>query len=316
MASSDGEAYMLPRNVQESQRLEAQHEYMRQLSYGHLIHPSIPIHQLHAVADVATGTGIWLRQLVEDPALPHQQFPSSDGLPPQVSFAVHDMVKPFPTEHHEKFDLVNVRLVSYAIKGKDLEQVVRNVLQLLRPGGYLQWQEADASDTWVHPETPAATSCVNFTIAEKLDRGLLPNIAGPLVKTILSMQVMVPDGQQNILTRNRDLMRLIHLETVSTFKHPSSTVKAGKKAAATSAAVAFLKARIHRKSTMLKDSRESNPLVRKLEEEVEAVKATLETIERGQEDCSWDFDLTWIVARKAIVQDSSKPWMNVKMPSP
>lgn len=148
MASSDGEAYMLPRNVQESQRLEAQHEYMRQLSYGHLIHPSIPIHQLHAVADVATGTGIWLRQLVEDPALPRpaqgqksnfigfdisdQQFPSSDGFAPRVTFAVHDMVKPFPTEHHEKFDLVNVRLVSYAIKGKDLEQVVRNVLQLLR----------------------------------------------------------------------------------------------------------------------------------------------------------------------------------------
>lgn len=42
------------------------------------------------------------------------------------------MIKPFPTEHHEKFDLVNVRLVSYAIKGADLDRVVQNVVQLLR----------------------------------------------------------------------------------------------------------------------------------------------------------------------------------------
>lgn len=57
VASGEGEAYMLPRNTQESQRLDAQHEYMRQMSHGHLKHPSIPVQKLHAVADVATGTG-------------------------------------------------------------------------------------------------------------------------------------------------------------------------------------------------------------------------------------------------------------------
>ncbi|KAI4262734.1 MAG: hypothetical protein L6R42_002093 [Xanthoria sp. 1 TBL-2021] len=332
MASSNGETYMLPRTIQESQRLDAQHEYMRHMSYGHLVHPSIPLHQLHAVADVATGTGRWLRQLAEDAVLPrpvsdqnptfigfdisNQQFPPQKELPPHLALETHDMVKPFPTEHHEKFDLVNVRLVSYAIKASDLDQVVRNVLQLLRPGGYLQWQEADASDSWAHPETPAASSCVDYVVAEKIDRGLLPSIAGPLVKTILSVPVTVPDGQQNIVSWSKNLMRLIHLETVSTFNHPSPAVEMGKKAATMSVATALLKARLHRKSTEAQDSLEPDPRVGKLKEEVEAMKATLEIIQRGEEHSTWDFDITWIVARKAIVQDTSKGWMTVRRPSP
>ena len=133
------------------------------------------------------------------------------------------------------------------------------------------------------------------------------------MKTILSMPVTVPDIQHKIISRNNDLMRLVHLETVSTFNHPSLAVEVGKKAAAMSAAVSLLKARVHRKSTLLQDSRVSDPWVGKLKEEVDA---TLETIERGEEDCTWGLDLTWIVARKAIVQDSSKSWMSVKRPSP
>lgn len=57
-----------------------------------------------------------------------QQFPPPKGLPSHVAFNVHDMMKLFPTEYHEKFDLVNVRFVSYALRGADLDQVVRNVI--------------------------------------------------------------------------------------------------------------------------------------------------------------------------------------------
>lgn len=148
MASPAGETYMLPRNTQESQRLDAQHEYMRQMSHGHLLHPCIPVHLLNSVADVATGTGIWLRQLAEDSTLPQpvegqkpnfigfdispKQYPPAESLPGHVALVVHDMVEPFPSEYHGKFDLVNVRLVSYAIKGSDLGIVVQNILQILR----------------------------------------------------------------------------------------------------------------------------------------------------------------------------------------
>lgn len=146
MAST--EAYMLQRDGQESKRLNAQHVWMRALSGGHLIHPSIPRKSLCTVADIATGTGVWLqdvatcaefsRQAKDEKSafvgfdISPQQFPPTGELPPNVRFVVHDMTEPFPPEYHEKFDLVNVRLVSYVIKAVDLQKVVQHILQLLR----------------------------------------------------------------------------------------------------------------------------------------------------------------------------------------
>ncbi|KAL8946052.1 MAG: hypothetical protein Q9222_007498 [Ikaeria aurantiellina] len=304
MTSNVGEAYMLPRDATESQRLDAQHEYMRQMSYGHLIHPSVPAHQLKAVADVATGTGLWLRQVAERPVnaqassrggskfvgfdISPQQFPPTDSLPSHLSFVVHDFCEPFPIDYQQEFDLVNVRLVSYAIRAKDLEKVVRHIISLLRPGGYLQWQETDASESWAQPETSTATSCVNYVIAEKIHRGLLPSWSD-------------------------DLMRLVHLETVSTFEHPSPAVQAGKRAAVMSAATALLKARISRQTTELESLSSLNDKTVQLKE-LESLNETLAAVERSNDtNSSWDFDVTWIVARKAIILNNiTMGWMTAK----
>ncbi|KAL9045095.1 MAG: hypothetical protein Q9214_001821 [Letrouitia sp. 1 TL-2023] len=326
------EAYMLTRDEQETQRLNAQHEYMRQLSHGHLVHPSIPTHQLHAVADVASGTGLWLRQLANDPALPKaaddqiqrfvgfdispQQFPPRESLAPNVAFIVHDMVNPFPPEYHEKFDLVNVRLVSYAVKAADLDKVVKNILQILRPGGYLQWQETDACDSWAHPENPTATSCVNYVIQEKADRGLLPGFAGPLVKAILSQEAPLADGQRNPISWSRDLMRLQHLETVSTLSHPSPVVEAGKRIQLIAAATALLKARLVRKTVELNSTSKPSLEAEELDEEIQTMGSVLAAVQSGPEGGgSWDYDVTWIVARKAIFLDSIEGWMSLRHPT-
>ena len=146
------EAYMLPRNSQESKRLNFQHDFLCNLSNGHLIHSSIACKDLRTIADIATGTGIWLQELAESGAISTkaendvkasfvgfdispQQFPAQADLPSDMKFVVHDMTEPFPQQYHERFDLVNIRLVSYAIKAVDLEKTVRNVLQIIR--GYL-----------------------------------------------------------------------------------------------------------------------------------------------------------------------------------
>ena len=121
---------------------------MLALSCGHLTHPSIPVGDICAVADVAAGTGIWLRQLAASPAfagrpdgkrttfvgfdISSQQFPLADELPPNVCFKIQDFLEPFPVEYHEEFDFVNVRLLSYVIKALDLEKIVHNILQILR----------------------------------------------------------------------------------------------------------------------------------------------------------------------------------------
>ena len=135
------EAYMLNRSQEESIRLDAQHHYMRQLAHGSLIQPSIPRAALRAIADVGTGTGIWLREAAQELTtsqekieftgfdISAQQFPKDDihG----VNFVEHNVVEPFPPEYHEKYDLVHVRLLSYALRAQDLENSVRNIIQIL-----------------------------------------------------------------------------------------------------------------------------------------------------------------------------------------
>ena len=139
------EAYMLQRDSDESKRLDVQHKHMLDLSSGHLTHPSIPSNLIRSVADIGTGTGVWLRDIANRSAIANskealfvgfdispQQFSSTENDPPNMKFIVHDITKAFPVEHHESFDLVNIRCLSYAIKAVDLEKAVWHVLQILR----------------------------------------------------------------------------------------------------------------------------------------------------------------------------------------
>lgn len=136
------EAYMPSRNHEESQRLDAQHHFLRALAHGHLIQPSIPQSGLCNIADIGCGTGIWLREAAQELGTPEnpikftgfdisaQQFPQENIQ--GVEFVVHDVVEPFPLQHHGNFDMVNVRLLSYALEAQDLEKAVENIIQILR----------------------------------------------------------------------------------------------------------------------------------------------------------------------------------------
>jgi len=139
---STNEAYMLSRGQEESRRLDAQHHFSRELAHGHLVQPSVPHSGLRSIADVGTGTGIWLRELAQELVTPigqieftgfdisAQQFPKVNIQ--GVGFIVHSVVEPFPRQYHEKFDLVHVRLLSYALKAQDLDKAVGNIIQILR----------------------------------------------------------------------------------------------------------------------------------------------------------------------------------------
>ena len=233
MAATNKEAYMLQRNPTESTRLNSQHKFFLALAHNHLIHPSIPRQTLRAIADVGTGTGVWLREtaleLVNDTNRTHDQSASGGGAvhdyhefvgfdvsPSQfphpdktavpgnarVDFVVHDITDPFPSQYHAKFDLVHVRFLTYAIKAADLGRVVENIVQILRkcvaeniwlyyspqkkktllitvsiytgPGGYLQWQESDATDSWATPSTPLTRDAIAYVVSERVARGLTP----------------------------------------------------------------------------------------------------------------------------------------------
>ena len=110
------------------------------------IHPSIPIPNTGTsslrIADVATGTAIWLLDLAS--TLPSssttefygfdistKQFPAPEDRPANVSLYEHNVLNPFPEEYHGTFDVVAVRLITAGLRTSDWETAVENLCTLL-----------------------------------------------------------------------------------------------------------------------------------------------------------------------------------------
>ena len=146
---SNQEPYMLGHrkgNIDEDRRLDTQHELIKDGILGsYNIHPSIPLHKIkNAIADVGTGTGVWLNDVARGlqtlSALSSVRLVGfdvtdarfSENPEPGVEFLVHDATKPFPPQFYGQFDLVNVRLLVYAIPEQNFRSVAENVAQLLR----------------------------------------------------------------------------------------------------------------------------------------------------------------------------------------
>lgn len=132
---------------------EADEQVFRNLGYN--LHSSI-VANLPAsprIADVATGTGIWMFDIARDFSpkpvtldgfdISDLQFAKGDALPDNITFHVHNAKEPFPSELHGQFDAIHIRLILAAISDNDLEQISRNALELLKPGGGIQWGEYD-----------------------------------------------------------------------------------------------------------------------------------------------------------------------------
>lgn len=70
------------------------------------------------------------------------QFPPS--APDNVQFVVTNAKQPFPDAYHGSFDLVHIRaLIAAMMSPEDWDVVMCNIIQLLKPGGSVQWGEAD-----------------------------------------------------------------------------------------------------------------------------------------------------------------------------
>lgn len=133
-----------------------------------IIQKSIPRDNLVSIADIGTGTGyvdkyttdqlarkrrkpsniasrIWLQEVAKvlpSPQLDLQGFDISDAqFPPrhrlrvsensEIGLHVQDARKEFPPEHHGRYDLVHIRLLTAGMKAEDYKHVVKNVRSLL-----------------------------------------------------------------------------------------------------------------------------------------------------------------------------------------
>ncbi|KAI4177614.1 MAG: hypothetical protein LQ348_005783 [Seirophora lacunosa] len=104
------------------------------------------------IADVATGTGIWLLEFARSHPRAAQldgfdisldQIPPAEWLPSNVSFHCYNVNEEPPEDFVGKYDVLHVRNLAIAIKNDDPKTVLGHLLAMLKPGGYLQWAECD-----------------------------------------------------------------------------------------------------------------------------------------------------------------------------
>jgi hypothetical protein len=93
------------------------------------------------MANTTHPTSIWLKDVARELEASTQvqryyhgfdispdQFPADSG---RVQFSVHDITKPFPKEHLNRYDLVHVRLLVAAIDETDYQSAITNVYSIL-----------------------------------------------------------------------------------------------------------------------------------------------------------------------------------------
>lgn len=122
------------------------------------MHPSITLPPAPRIVDMGTGTATFLLHIL--PTYPQASFegydissdlyPPPSALPANVSLGELDLKVPFPEHMRGKYDLVHVRMLILAMLPEEWEPVVRNLTTLLKPGGYLQWEECEhVNAEWV-----------------------------------------------------------------------------------------------------------------------------------------------------------------------
>ncbi|VUC31164.1 unnamed protein product [Clonostachys rosea] len=156
----------------ERERLDWQHNFFKAVFEGNLLPKDLEA-QLRstdspAIADVATGTGVWLRDLGRQ--LPNSsrldgydydtsKFPAEDTVPSNIKFHYADVLKPFPDHLHGTYDLVHIRLMMYCFRQDELQLATRHVRDLLKPGGWIVWEDT-GYNTWT--SLPMGPNFANF----------------------------------------------------------------------------------------------------------------------------------------------------------
>ncbi|CAI7657464.1 unnamed protein product [Penicillium glandicola] len=222
MGSISDSVYLLDRDEVETKRLNDQHRFL--VNVSNLIHPSVPKDDITAVADLGTGTAIWLQDVAK--ALPNKsaylhgfdispaQYPRDHEIerPGQdpIHLSVHDALHPFPAEHHGRYDLVHIRLLTAGLKHADYTNVLSNARQLLKPNGWIQWEEVDhkALCTDGVPEIAAISRMREAIVEAMLKLGLWP-FAPQRVYEDISANGFVDVVRETYTTVGKDHLRLI-----------------------------------------------------------------------------------------------------------
>ncbi|KAI4167151.1 MAG: hypothetical protein LQ348_007715 [Seirophora lacunosa] len=153
MAGSDAsDMYLLNGDILAPTHHNALH-YLWKRELRDLLSHHIPEPGQHStIADVGTCTGVWLLEY----ATTHPDakcvgldknigaLPPRAWLPSNVSVGCWNLREEPPASLCAQFDIVRIHALAHFVMN-DAAQGIRNIAMLLKPGGYLQWEEIDHS---------------------------------------------------------------------------------------------------------------------------------------------------------------------------
>ncbi|KAI0141908.1 hypothetical protein GGR57DRAFT_395921 [Xylariaceae sp. FL1272] len=179
----------MTRVPKEGQRLNKQCDLMTEC-IGYVLNPAFSLSKQPRIVDIGTGTARFLMQVhptvspdavLEGYDISSAQFPPKDVLPANITLGERDVKKPFPEDMQGQYDVVHLRMLVAAMDPDDWEGAVNNVIQLIKPGGYLQWEECDfVTAKWIssttEPERPEDSGerlirVMKASLGKKLENG-------------------------------------------------------------------------------------------------------------------------------------------------
>ena len=136
--------YILPKDMREASRLDFQHFLLRVVLGGNYL---APLQQPETILDVGSGSGRWALEMARDFPQAHvtacdllKQESQGSSAPLNVHFVQGDLLKglPFPDQ---SFDFVHQRLLCLAIPRLSWPGVVRELVRVTKPGGWIELVE-------------------------------------------------------------------------------------------------------------------------------------------------------------------------------
>jgi SAM-dependent methyltransferase len=132
-------------------RLRRQHLLHKTVMDNKLIRVPLPTERPIEILDSGTGDGIWMLDAADE--YPNASFVGTDiqprhfeqikNLPPSITFKVQNLLDTWPAEDRDKYDLVHQRYCLTQFTDEKAIDIVSNLLGLVKPGGFVQFLEAD-----------------------------------------------------------------------------------------------------------------------------------------------------------------------------
>lgn len=194
-ASTSPDLYAITRDAPEADRLVFQHNILLPCQ-GYYLHPDIvPLRAGARVADLATGSGIWITEFAE--RFPSTEchgfdisdimYPANGTLPANVQLHLANVKQPFEERWLGAFDVVHIRYLLAAMSINDWSNVLRNVVTLLKPGGWLQWVENDTASAVRHMHRlPAPAGAVDKSSTSEPWRPRRMEDAGRIARKLMA----------------------------------------------------------------------------------------------------------------------------------